>query len=194
MLWRTTCWVLGAGLITLLAFPSHATSVSPYEWRDVQKRAQDADVIVVGRHRREISRGDPSAIDAKTLHDFDIERVIVGAPSLAGTSVRIEHAAADAPFAGAKDRVLVFMREEGARHAIDGYGVVNLVGDDVDMWLAGKPWATRSPLAKSSTSSVIVCRGRRSDGGPRSTCMRRSHRGSSTWSSSRRTPAAIRCC
>lgn len=141
-------------LLALLAWlglgAAEARSISPWTWQAMQGLTQQSDTIVTGRLQG-FQPGDRSLPNGKSVGQIAVVDVVVGDPKLAGTTLSVEHSAADSPLAQAEGLRLFFVARSGERYRLSffhTYGALPIEGDKLAIWLEGKPHGTFYPLAE----------------------------------------------
>lgn len=177
------------------AQPEHG-SVSPYRWSVLRGLAQSAGSIVVGRATRVVPGRRGGLVGGRMVATTDtaitvaVDRVVAGAPALAGTTIQVLVTAADDPgLTTPSGPLLLFLAAEASAHRLcfaETYGLFELLGTRVQIWLEGTPHDERPELdaiaprlrrfheervrvdrEASLSGSVLVVRYRLTNDGPR---------------------------
>ena len=126
-----------------------ATSISPWTWEDLQGLTQQSDTVFTGRVQS-VTAGDRNLPDDKSTAVLSVVDVAVGDPKLAGGTLTVEHSAGDQPLAKSDALRLFFVARARDRYRLSffhTYGALPIDGDNLAIWLQGKPRGSFYALA-----------------------------------------------
>jgi hypothetical protein len=145
-----------ASLVTVL----RATTIAPYKMSDLQGLSQSADLIAVATIQS-LTAGQRGQMieDGRWVDGTNsrvrcrLIRIYAGEDRLADTEIEFQHTAADEPVArDVKTPVLLFLRRQFDGHYAllyyNRYGILQLDGNNVLMWLEGKEYGQYYTLSE----------------------------------------------